>query len=318
MGYRGPSAVGLLLAAMLFPLQVSADSAKLRATVASSSLSGLAPGEPRVSLEFLDAKQRLAAPDAGERAAAAGDLGKVGQAMRTDALGLLRNALRADKQPNVRAAAARALGRLGLRDAVADLIAALREPHADVRAAAAASLWALPDERAVEPLLARLADAHAPTREWSALALGVIGARRALPELVLRLGDHDRNVRLAAMRSLGRLGDPRAVPSIVAYVEVGGRDSEELEESVAAVAAMRSRAAVLALLSFLRAFENDAPRTAQVASALGQIGDASAVPALRKLAGPQLAPEVQRAAGKALKLLEGRLAASGGSVQGQG
>ncbi|MFM2420948.1 MAG: hypothetical protein RL385_5671 [Pseudomonadota bacterium] len=318
MGSHGPSAVGLLVAAMLFPLQVSADSAKLRATVASSSLSGLAPAETRSSLEYLDARQRLAAPDASVRAAAAVDLGKVAPAMRPEALALLRGALRTDKQSTVRAAAARSLGRLGLRDAVGDLITALREPHADVRAAAAASLWALPDERAVEPLLARLVDAHAPTREWSALALGVIGARRALPELVLRLGDHDRTVRLAAMRSLGRLGDPRAVPSVVAYVEVGSRDAEELEESVAAVTAMRSKAAVLALLSFVRAFENDAPRLAQVASALGQIGDASALPALQKLVDPQVAPEVQRAAGKALKVLDGRLRSAGASPQGQG
>ena len=58
----------------------------------------------------------------------------------------------------MRAAAGRALGRLGVREAVPDLIAALEDKSPDVRVVAAAALWRLPDPSAVDPLTRHLAD----------------------------------------------------------------------------------------------------------------------------------------------------------------
>ena len=66
--------------------------------------------------------------------------------------------LRQDESPEVRKAAARALGSLGDRAAVEPLIAALADGGAGVLNAAARSLGLLGDRRAVQPLTAVLED----------------------------------------------------------------------------------------------------------------------------------------------------------------
>lgn len=254
---------------------------------------------------FKKATERLKSPQAAERAAAANEMGRRGYRFRKEIGELLRPLLRADPEPAVRAAAGRALGRLGSREAVPDLIAALGDTSADVRVVAAAALWRLPDPAATAPLLERVKDPDRAVREWSALALGVIGDKRAVPELVRLLSDPERAVRLAAVRSLGRVGDAEGIDPVVSYVRNGKRDQEEKEEAVAAVASMKGDGRVPALLSLLEAAENDPAQQIRILTALGQVGGTQAMPALRKHAtgGPA---EVRAAANKAIAESLGR------------
>jgi HEAT repeat protein len=204
----------------------------------------------------------------------------------------------------VRAAAGRALGRLGVREAVPELVAALGDTSADVRVVAAAALWRLPDPSATAPLLERVKDGDKAVREWSALALGVIGDKRAVPEMVRLLGDPERNVRLAAVRSLGRIGDPEGLEPVTKYLRTGKRDAEERDEGVAAIVSMKGEGRVPSLLSLLDG-ESDADQQVRVVAALGKIATSQVLPVLRKKAtsGP---PEVREAANRAIAEIAGR------------
>jgi HEAT repeat protein len=296
--------MGLVKRALLWvclSLPVGAALTSAQDTPAAGDEGGKGRGEEA----FKKATERLKSSQAADRAAAANEMGRRGYRFRKEISELLRPLLRTDPEPVVRAAAGRALGRLGAREAVPDLIAALGDTSADVRVVAAAALWRLPDPAATAPLLERVKDADRSVREWSALALGVIGDKRSVPELVRLLGDPERAVRLAAVRSLGRVGDPEGLDPVVRYVRSGKRDQEEKEEAVAAVASMKGDGRLPALLSLLEAAEGDPAQQVRVLSALGQVGGSQAMPALRKHAtgGPA---EVRAAANKAIAELLGR------------
>ena len=138
----------------------------------------------------------------------------------------LGTALRGDKSPPVRAAAATALGRMedDAVKAIPDLKAALKDGQQAVRAAAADALRriaASPDRDAPKlvadalPELEQLVkdkNADHLGRAAAALAIGQVGAPEALPA-VATLGDtaaDDKapaDVRKAAAEALGRLGE---------------------------------------------------------------------------------------------------------------
>jgi HEAT repeat protein len=301
MGFVKRALLWVCLGLAMGPLSSAAQDAAVPHDEASAAPGKSAKGEEA----FKKAADRLKSSQAADRAAAANEMGRRGYRFRKEIAELLRPLLRTDPEPAVRAAAGRALGRLGAREAVPDLIAALSDSSADVRVVAAAAIWRLPDPAATAPLLDRVKDSDKAVREWAALALGVIGDKRAVPELVKLLGDPERAVRLAAVRSLGRVGDPEGIDPVVQYVRGGKRDAEEKEEAVAAVASMKGEGRVPALLSLLEAAENDSAQQVRILSALGQIGGSQAMPALRKHAtsGP---PEVRSAANKAIAESLGR------------
>jgi HEAT repeat protein len=149
-----------------------------------------------------------------------------------------------DTDREVRAVAARSVGRLGSPEAVEPLLASL----VDRRIPEAIARWSLlqigeaalpplrrlvahdePAERAgalqligllgaptdSELAVARLRDSSATVREQAALALGRIGGDAAIPALLETLDDRVPGVRGAAAVALGRLRDARAVPSLL-------------------------------------------------------------------------------------------------------
>lgn len=269
-----------------------------------------APAVPEVKGKgddaFKKAIDRLKSKDAAERAAAANEMGRRGYRFRKEIAELLRPLLRADPDPAVRAAAGRALGRLGARESVPDLVSALGDASADVRVVAAAALWRLPDPSATAPLLERVKDPDRSVREWAALALGVIGDCRAVPEMVRLLGDPERSVRLAAVRSLGRIGDPEGLEPVLKYLRGGKRNQEEKEEGVAALASMKGDGRSPALVTLLEASDGDVEQQVRIISALGKVGNSEALPTLRKRAtsGPA---DARSAANKAIAELQGRV-----------
>jgi HEAT repeat protein len=256
---------------------------------------------------FKKASERLTAKDAEERASAANEMGRRGYRFRHEISELLRPLLRSDPEPVVRAAAGRALGRLGAREAVPDLVKALADASADVRVVAAAALWRLPDPSATEPLLEHVKDADKAVREWSALALGVIGDKRAVPEMVRLLGDPERSVRLAAVRSLGRIGDANGLEPVLRYLRGGKRDQEEKEEGVAAIVSIKGDGRGVALLSLLESAEAaDVEQQVRVMAALGKVGNSAALPVLRKRA-TSGAPDARDTANRAIAEIAGRM-----------
>jgi HEAT repeat protein len=111
---------------------------------------------------------------------------------------------------NVRAHAAWALGGLGDRAAVPDLLAVLADPDPAVRLRSAGALGLLGAREAVPRLVDLLSDEEALVRAMAATALGGLDDRSAGPAVRGALRDADARVRERAAQALGRLGDQEA------------------------------------------------------------------------------------------------------------
>ncbi|MFK7985782.1 MAG: HEAT repeat domain-containing protein [Sandaracinaceae bacterium] len=259
---------------------------------------------PALAQELAASLNSLSAEDAAERAGAADRLGHMEGAAREQVIGPLRVLLREDGNWRVRASAGRALGRLAARDAVPDLVAALRDSVVDVRVVAAAALWRLPDPAAVPALLELLRDQDGSARQWGALALGVIGDRRATAPLIELLGDPESAVRLDAIRSLGRLGDERATRPLETVVRNDDRTRDERLEAINAVGRLSGPGKVNVLIRTLR--EDDATLRERAADTLGRVGDALALPPLRERRQVERTASVQRALDAAVASIQTR------------
>jgi len=182
----------------------------------------------------------LSSPRWWRRAEAAEHLGLAGAARAAPRLA----AALEDDVPEVRLRAAKALGAVGGRTAVAPLLRALAAPNrwstiriADVLAdmgpkvleelqdafpslAAHAKLAALDIIARIHPvesvpwLLARLSDGGPDVRARAAHALGVIGAPDASPSLRAALVDPEWPVRAMAAKALGRIHDVESIPGL--------------------------------------------------------------------------------------------------------
>jgi HEAT repeat protein len=119
----------------------------------------------------------------------------------------------AGQYPNVRAAAAVALGQLGDRRAIEPLLVSLADQYPNVRAAATEALGQLGDA-AVAPLSEALRDDDWQVRRAAAQALGQV-SDAAIDPLREALHDYNSRVRQAAAQALRQLGDARAVNLLV-------------------------------------------------------------------------------------------------------
>jgi HEAT repeat protein len=168
-----------------------------------------------------------------------------------------------DSEPDVRAAGARSLGRLGATDAVEPLVdgfAAGRLPRSvtgqallSIGSSAVSGLRVLneaedPAARAFgvevigllgdasdeDVLVERLRDTSAEVRAKAARALGRLGAEGATLELAERLDDRAAFVRAAAATALAAVGDHRVVSRLVAMAQ---QDEFEAARAAAEAAA---------------------------------------------------------------------------------
>lgn len=162
--------------------------------------------------------------------------------------------------------------------AVQPLIAVLNTDYDDAHAlSAAAGALVKIGAPAVKPLVAVLkgSDSWVLARSTAAKALGGIGRARAVPPLVAALKDSDDGVRQRAAEALGEIGDARAVEPLV----VALKDSDYRVCSAAARALVKiGPPSVKALIAVLK--YNDSYVRQQTVEALGEIGDARAVPPL--------------------------------------
>lgn len=107
-----------------------------------------------------------------------------------------------DENPNVRNAAAEALGKLGDPRAIKPLNIALRDHKIDTKGTEALVKLNVAD--AVEPLLEMLKDGNSDIRRTAAVSLGDLREARAVQPLITLLKDSNGDVRKAAATALVR------------------------------------------------------------------------------------------------------------------
>lgn len=134
------------------------------------------------------------------------------------------------EMPELRMAAANAVGRSGVTTALPALLDRLEDDDARVRRRAIRAAGRMGDDRAVEPLAALLDDAAPPLRREIARAFGDIGTPRALDALLPLVRADDNRVRLAAVKALGGFGSQQAIEPLL---ESFNDDVDEIRKAAA-------------------------------------------------------------------------------------
>ena len=177
----------------------------------------------------------------------------------------------------LRGEGAKSLGKIGDPEAVEPLIAALLKEKQDEQMPLA--LAEIGDPSALPPLLAAFKEADREVRPNIALALGAFNDRQSVAALIEALGDLDPNVRFNSITSLGRLKDSSAVSNLLGCL---GESNEWIFLNVVdALARMGAHRATNPLVAFYLKERNERKRSALI-TALGSIGDLTAVPTLTK------------------------------------
>jgi len=198
--------------------------------------------------------------------------------------------------PDVRAAAAKTLGKLKNPRAVEPLVKALEDTSDSVQEAVAWALGEIADPRAIGPLVKALRDGRPNVRLAAGWVLGKFGDLRAVDPLVTALGDKYQDVREAAAYTLGGLGDPRAV---VPLIDVLGDTHGKVRE--AAVWSLGKFGDHRAVGPLLKTLGDPDPKVREAAAwTLGKLGDRRAVDPLLKTMGDE-DPKVREAAAKVLE-----------------
>jgi HEAT repeat protein len=200
--------------------------------------------------------------------------------------------------------AALQLSRLKDDSAGSALASALTDPSPRVRAAAAAGLAERGEESAAPLLASRLAqDKDKFVRKITGYALGGFHGHERTAALVAALKDKDMEVRGAVAVSLGDHPDAEAIPAL----SVALSDKTAFVRAQAAHAlGVNGRAASQAVpnLIHLLTKDDDPEVRRRAATALGEIGDRSALPALER-ASHDKDPYLDQAAVEAIRIIKG-------------
>ena len=121
----------------------------------------------------------------------------------------------ADPDPEVRARASLALGRIGRQEDVSRLVERLGDTDATVRATAAFALGLNADPDAAAPLRDALTDPDAPVRASAARALGRVDAPGNAAALVSLIRDDEGAPVREALYALWRLRDPATADAVL-------------------------------------------------------------------------------------------------------
>jgi|GEM_PF-2063389 len=214
-----------------------------------------------------------------------------------------------NEEPRTRWHACSGLETLKGPAAFSALMAALSDPI--MRSRAAYELGEFGNRRAVPALIRMLGDDDAEVRKDAAGALGKLGDRHAVPALIFALTDVDEYTRLQAAQALGKIGDARAKPHItdaVKYwrsVKYASREfaieAAGLLGCTGAIPDMREvfaaedgrcamdAAVALGRLKDYESFEamearfRDGHGAQAIVRALGELGDARAIPLLSEV-----------------------------------
>jgi cyclophilin family peptidyl-prolyl cis-trans isomerase/HEAT repeat protein len=222
-------------------------------------------------------KRLLEDPAVQVRAYAARALGRQRAA---NALGPLVAAL-ADRDPRVRIVAVRSFGTLADSAALPQVIAALRDPEAHVRETAAQSAAALRSRDAAPALRKALRDGDGGVRLAAARALAALLGPPAVRDLKPLLDDRERFVRAGVYDALGAAGGDEARRLLVAAAESKAATREERSAVYGALAALGARDAQGVIRKGLRS--TDWLEAASAAGAAAASRDSTLVPELVRL-----------------------------------
>jgi HEAT repeats len=204
-----------------------------------------------------------------------------------------------------RGRATEVLGNLRRRDAVPALCARLTDRDPDVRLAAVRALGRIGAAAAAEPLLATLATPDPAPVQLVAYALVQLEAGADGP-LLAGLDHPDPQVRATILDTLRLRGTTGAEARVVAVLR-GDASAEVRRRAAAMLGRVGTRAALDPLIA---AAAGDAAKAvrAEAARALGDLGTPAAVPALRDLVGNRRYRVAHEAAGALVRLGEPGLA----------
>jgi HEAT repeat protein len=232
--------------------------------------------------------------------------------------------------PAIRRAAARVIGRLGIRSAAEALIKSVNDSQPPVRYAAMRALGQLREESAVQALTEQLQHYGKGEGAWSALdGLARIAHPSSVPAFTARLTDRDASLRATAAEGLARAA---AVPDLSALEAAATSDPSESVRAAALFALQKhGRDAVPHLVRLLGSdriaaqiavyfIELGQPVASELAASLkdpneairgnvalilGAIGTSSDIPALEPLL-QDPREDVRRAAERAIQRLKVR------------
>lgn len=145
-----------------------------------------------------------------------------------DAAGL--SVLLNDEYPEVREAAARAAGQLGMAEGCSNLVTALVDEEPDVRIAAAESLGECGDTSAIQPLKLALLDQDSWVQAAVLRSLVKLAGREAIPELIACWEQDDEVVQLACIEMAERSDLPELLQAI--SQGLGKRQGEVLKGAI--------------------------------------------------------------------------------------
>lgn len=181
---------------------------------------------------------------------------------------------------------------------------ALNDTSERVRALAITGLARLNDSSLVSVIAARLAQDKKPfVRKAAAYALGKLGRAEGTAALIAALKDKDIEVRGAAAVALGEYADASAIAPLTAALE----DKAEFVRAQSARAlGANGRAAAATVPALIKLLDSDKDQNVRrhTATALGQIGERSALPALERAARDH-DPYLSQAASEAIKMITG-------------
>jgi aminopeptidase N len=257
------------------------------------------------------------AADLGDRAEAVQALAKLKK--DDEAVSALGAALNADKAWGLRDIAADALGRIATPAAGKQLLAALdANPHPDVRSHIVTALGNIKDEPQITAKLLAIAhdDPSYRARANALQSLGKLKVTDAFPALAAAVSadSPDDLLRNAALRSLGYLNDEKGVPLLREW-SAPGKAIETRGAAIASLARLdKSNKEITALIASYLTEPHYPIRYASM-RALGNRGDASAIPALQALLkrddlSIDMAPTVKRQIARLQKEESGKAAGS--------
>ncbi|HEY2902070.1 MAG TPA: M1 family aminopeptidase [Polyangia bacterium] len=213
----------------------------------------------------------------------------ISRLIEPDSVKALGGALRDDRFWAVRAAAARALGRMRRSDALDLLLATIDDPHPRVRRGVVAGLGEYRGDDRAAGALARLLEKGDPSYFVEAEAAHSLGKTRTpialllLPGVAARKSFQDM-VRTRAIEGLGATGDERAVALVKAEWRVGG----PFQPRRAVVSALAELGTGTAASREAREFiescllDPDFRVRGEAAAALARLGQGEAVPAIER------------------------------------
>jgi HEAT repeat protein/predicted O-methyltransferase YrrM/protein-S-isoprenylcysteine O-methyltransferase Ste14 len=275
----------------------------------SAIYGGLVPrreARPSPSMRTIEDLARVLkdAGDRGEKRRAAGLLAEIGEPAMEPLLALL-----GDRDPNVRAYSAGALGTIDSERVVSPLIALLRDGDPYVRRTAAEALGRTGSSRAVDPLIAALEDPAGDMASAAARALGRIKHPDVVPHLIEVLRRPEWKAVDAAAQALGELGAQEAVEPLIGCFEADPNCPYHIVGR--ALWKLGSERAVDAWITGLKKGSWWYPR-ADCAAALGKNKLEKGLPPLQEALKDE-SPEVRRAA--VLALMEFRSESTVGSLR---